>query len=148
MTSDRNALILIVDDDWDFLELNRFVLENAGYRVMTAAEPELALERMAKEKPDLVISDLMMTSLDSGFSFARSLKEDPAFAGIPVIIVTSVINALGLDFRPRSDSDMIEAYIDAYFDKPVDYHRLLDKIGELLSETPKGTSPAEADEEV
>ena len=57
---------------------------------------------MAEEKPDLVISDLMMTAYDSGFSFARSIKEDPAFAGIPVILSTSVSSAMGLDFRPRT----------------------------------------------
>ena len=45
----------------------------------------------------------MMTSLDSGFFFARTIKEDPRYAGIPVIIATSVSSALGLDFGPRSD---------------------------------------------
>ena len=92
---------MIVDDDYDFLEINRMILERAGYRVVTAAEPKQALVRMEEEKPDLVITDLMMTSLDSGFFFARTIKEDPRYAGIPVIIATSVSSALGLDFRPR-----------------------------------------------
>ena len=77
------------------------ILERAGYRVVTAAEPQQALRKMEEEKPDLVITDLMMTSLDSGFSFARTIKEDPRYADIPVIISTSVSSALGLDFRPR-----------------------------------------------
>ncbi len=146
MTSDRRALILIVDDDYDFLELNRMILERAGFRVVTAAEPQQALAKMAKEKPDLVISDLMMTSLDSGFSFARTIKEDPNYAGIPVIITTSVSSALGLDFRPRSDVDMAEMHIDAYFDKPPDPTRLLSKITELLGTRPGDASPPEATE--
>ena len=78
------------------------ILERAGYRVVTAAEPQQALAKMAEEKPDLVITDLMMTSLDSGFSFARTIKEDPRYADVPVIISTSVSSAMGLDFRPRS----------------------------------------------
>jgi len=132
MTTDAPALILIVDDDYDFLEINRMVLERAGYRVVTAAEPKQALAKMAKEKPDLVITDLMMTSLDSGFSFARIIKEDPRYAGVPVIISTSVSSALGLDFRPLSGEDRAQMHVDAYFDKPLDSARLLATIGDLL----------------
>jgi CheY-like chemotaxis protein len=132
MTTRESALILVVDDDYDFLEINRHILERAGYRVVTAAEPKQALVRMAEERPDLVITDLMMTSLDSGFSFARTIKEDPRYAGIPVIIATSVSSALGLDFRPRTDEDRAKMHVDAYFDKPLDHARLIATIGELL----------------
>jgi CheY-like chemotaxis protein len=133
MTTLESALILIVDDDYDFLEINRHVLERAGYRVVTAAEPKQALMRMAEQKPDLVITDLMMTSLDSGFSFAHTIKEDPRYADVPVIIATSVSSALGLDFRPRTDEDCAQMNVDAYFDKPLDHARLIATIGELLA---------------
>ncbi len=140
-TAPEQALILIVDDDYDFLEINRMILEKAGYRVVTAAEPKTALLRMEDEKPDLVISDLMMTSLDSGFYFARTLKEDPRYEKIPVIIATSVSSALGLDFRPRTDEDREKMHVDAYFDKPLDVNRLLLTIAELLG---GGSAPAPA----
>lgn len=133
MATDKPALILIVDDDYDFLEINRLVLERAGYRVATAVDPAQALRKMAVAKPDLVITDLMMTSLDSGFSFARTIKEDPAYAGTPVILATSVSSALGLDFRPRSDEEQAQMHVDFYFDKPLDPGRLLAKITELLA---------------
>jgi CheY-like chemotaxis protein len=134
MTEAESALILIVDDDYDFLEINRLVLERAGYRVLTAAEPKQALVLMEKQKPDLVITDLMMTSLDSGFLFARAIKEDPRYAGIPVVIATSVSSALGLDFRPRTDEERANMHVDAYFDKPLDRARLLATIAELLAQ--------------
>jgi CheY-like chemotaxis protein len=137
MITEKPALILIVDDDYDFLEINRLILERAGYRVATAAEPKQALALIAAERPDLVITDLMMNTLDSGFSFARTLKEDPACAGVPVIIATSVTSALGLDFRPRSPEDRAAMHIDAYFDKPVDAAKLLSAIGELLVIAPE-----------
>jgi CheY-like chemotaxis protein len=124
---------LIVDDDYDFLEINRMILERAGYRVVTAAEPGAALKKMAEEKPDLVITDLMMTSLDSGFSFARNIKGDPAYADIPVILSTSVSSAMGLDFRPRSAEETTAMNVDAYFDKPLVPAKLLAKIAELLA---------------
>lgn len=123
------------------------LLERAGYRVITAAEPEAALAKMAKERPDLVISDLMMTAIDSGFSFARALKEDPRYADIPVILSTSVSSAMGLDFRPRSAEETKQMNVDAYFDKPLVPAKLLPKIEELLAgrigaEPATGAEPA------
>jgi CheY-like chemotaxis protein len=116
------------------------ILERAGYRVVTAAEPAQALGRMARERPDLVITDLMMTSLDSGFSFARSIKEDARYADIPVILSTSVSSALGLDFRPRSAEETAQMNVDAYFDKPLVPAKLLATIAELLQTRGVGAS--------
>ena len=109
------------------------VLERAGYRVVTASEPGAALAKMHEEKPDLIISDLMMTAMDSGFSFARAVKENPRYAGIPVILSTSVSSALGMDFRPRSPEEAKQMNVDAYFDKPLVPAKLLPKIVELLA---------------
>ena len=136
MTKADSALILIVDDDYDFLQATRMVLERAGYRVATAVEPERALEAMEMKKPDLVITDLMMTSLDSGFQLARAIKENPRFAGIPVVIATSVSSALGLDFRPRTEADQADMHVDGYLDKPLDPPRLRETVARLLDDSP------------
>ena len=132
MTAEQ-ALILIVDDDYDFLEINRFILEGAGYRVVTATNPAEARTRIAEAAPDLVITDLMMTSIDAGFTFAAAIKSDPRTAGAPVIISTSVSSALGLDFRPQSAADLQKMNVDAYFDKPIAAAALLAKVEELLN---------------
>jgi len=131
MTGDQ-ALILIVDDDYDFLEINRFILEGAGYRVVTATNPAEAAQRVAEAVPDLVITDLMMTSIDAGFAFSAQLKDDPRTAGVPIIISTSVSSQLGLNFRPESDEDLAKMRVDAYFDKPIAAQALLAKVKELL----------------
>ncbi len=131
MTAEQ-ALILIVDDDYDFLAINRHILEKAGYRVATASDPAEALARMEVEKPDLIITDLMMSNVDAGFSFSASVKDAPRFAGIPIIISTSVSSALGLDFRPRTVEDLQKMRVDAYFDKPLDARELLAKVADLL----------------
>ncbi len=130
--SAEQRLILIVDDDFDFLEINRIILEGAGYRVVTATNPDEARARIADEVPDLIITDLMMDSLDAGFAFSACLKDDPRTAEVPIIISTSVTSALGLDFRPRSAEDMQKMRVDAYFDKPIDGRALLAKVAELL----------------
>jgi CheY-like chemotaxis protein len=131
--SAEQPLILIVDDDFDFLEINRIILEGAGYRVVTATNPGEALVRIDAETPDLVITDLMMTSIDAGFAFSAQLKGDPRTAGVPIIISTSVSSALGLNFRPDSDADLAKMNVDAYFDKPIDAQALIAKVGELLA---------------
>jgi CheY-like chemotaxis protein len=133
MSAEPQHLILIVDDDFDFLEMNRFILEGAGYRVATATNPAEALARIEQEAPDLVITDLMMTSIDAGFAFAAQVKGDPRTAGVPIIISTSVSSALGLDFHPDSADDLAKMNVDAYFDKPIDAQALVAKVGELLA---------------
>jgi CheY-like chemotaxis protein len=130
--SGEQTLILIVDDDYDFLEMNRFILEGAGYRVATATNPSEAMIRIDAETPDLIITDLMMTSLDAGFAFSARLRSDPRTASVPIIISTSVSSQLGLDFRPGSDEDLKAMRVDAYFDKPIEAAALLAKVNELL----------------
>jgi len=128
----RQPTIMLVDDDIDFLDLNRHVLERAGYRVVCSVARSEALASLAKEKPDLIITDLMMESLDTGFAFSRQIREDPTFRDIPIIIVTAVGSQLGFDFRPKTQDDLLAMRTDAFFEKPVAAKRLLAKIEELL----------------
>ena len=125
-------LIVLVDDDPDFLEINARVLEAEGYRVLSFSNPQDALEGMGEEKPQLVITDLMMQALHAGFSFARQIKEDARFGDVPVIIVTAVGSRLGLDFNPSTPGDLAAMRAEAYFEKPVSPQALLAKAGELV----------------
>ena len=128
--------IVLVDDDRDFLEMNASILSSRGYAVRGFADPGEALAAIRAAGPDgrpsLVITDLMMSALDSGFSLARALRTDPLFAGVPVIIVSAVASQKGFDFRPRTPADLAAMHADAFFDKPVDPARLLAKVEELL----------------
>jgi len=126
-------LILLVDDDEDFLDINRHILEPNGYRVVCASSPQEGWQRIEQEKPALVITDLMMTSLDAGFSLSRQIKQDPRFADVPIIIATAVTSQVGLDFRPRTPEDLAAMSVDAYFDKPIPPKLLLEKTAELLA---------------
>jgi len=125
-------LILVVDDDDDFLEITRRVLEGEGYRVVCACDPAAAVGEMEREKPSLAITDLMMQALGSGFSLSQRIKDDTRFRDVPVVIVTAVGSSLQYDFTPRGPADLAAMGADAFFDKPVEPKALLAKVRELL----------------
>ena len=126
------TLILLVDDDPDFIEINRHILEPAGYQVDCAEDPQAAWDKMQERAPALVVTDLMMANLDSGFSFAQRIKSDERFCSIPVIIVTGVGNQAGFDFTPKTPEDLRAMHADAFLTKPVRAAELIEKVGSLL----------------
>ena len=85
----RPARILVVDDTPQNVKLLGDLLAARGYAVQTAASGEQALERIAAEAPDLVLLDVMMPGL-SGYEVCRRLREDPASALLPVVMVTAL----------------------------------------------------------
>jgi CheY-like chemotaxis protein len=124
--------IVLVDDDTDFLEMNRNVLESHGFAVSCFTEPRAALDAMARERPALVVTDLMMNALDAGFSLSRAIKTDPRLRSVPVLIVTAAASRTGFDFHPRTPEDLTAMNADAFFDKPVAPEALIAKVEELL----------------
>ncbi len=129
----ESPLILLVDDDPDFLEIVRLLLTARGFRVTCCSDPRQAWDRLVAEPPALVVTDLMMTNLDSGFSLSRQIKEHPSYRNIPVIIATAASSQMGLDFRPRSAEELAALHVDAYFDKPLSPKHFLDTVAELLT---------------
>ena len=86
------AKILLVDDDPDLIRAMQMILESQRYQVVSAQDGLEALEKLQKEKADLIILDLLMPKLD-GFGVCRELKENPQygeFSQIPIIILTAV----------------------------------------------------------
>jgi CheY-like chemotaxis protein len=122
--------ILLVDDDPDFLEMHKAVLQNHGYDVLTATSGQEGLERVRAEIPDLIILDLMMEKHDAGFSFSKTVKTDPLFRKIPILMVTSVAEATGFRFSLEEDGYWMKT--DDFLDKPVRPEVLLERVDKLL----------------
>jgi len=120
-----NKKILIVDDEVYILHILDFSLGAEGYEVITAADGEEAIERAKKEKPDLVVLDIMMPKVD-GFEACRRLKADPETSPIPVILLT----AKGREVDRRMG---MEVGADDYIVKPFSPNKLIEKIGSFLS---------------
>jgi CheY-like chemotaxis protein len=81
--------ILCVDDDALILQMLGDVLRLRGYTVVTAPDGEAGLEAAARERPDLILLDVMMPGID-GFEVCRLLKADAALKDIPIVILTAM----------------------------------------------------------
>jgi CheY-like chemotaxis protein len=132
----RNKVILLVDDDVDFLAAHRMALEAAGFQVHTARNSVEALETAARVKPGAAVLDVMMDQPDEGFVLARTLKQDPRTHNIRLVLLSSVneINRRkGLAFR-FSDRDRDEQWlpVDKVLEKPVRPKKLISLLETLM----------------
>ena len=124
-----DARILLVDDDPDFVEATRTVLESVPYEVLVAYDGDEGLEKIREERPDLVLLDIIMPTQD-GFHVCEKLKSDPELWHIPVIMLTSLGQHLGDTVYSVQDGMMLEA--DDFIDKPVRPTELLARVARLL----------------
>ena len=127
----KQAKILVVDDDPDILEAICAVLEAHSYQVITACDGEEGLGKLKEEKPDLMIMDLLMPRMD-GFTVLKELQ-DPRrskYSNIPILILTSVREDAS---RRRYELETgLELDVDDYIEKPLDPHTLVQRVGKLL----------------
>ena len=115
--SEGKPVIMYVDDDPDYREVVRTLLENNGYEVMEAASGEEGIELFKKRRPDLVIVDLMMEEVDSGTSFVKELRLLGNTA--PIYMLSSVGENLSLA------ADPLALGLAGVFQKPIDRATLL-----------------------
>jgi DNA-binding response OmpR family regulator len=124
MMEEENPTILIVEDEPGTVEMYRIILEVEGYRVRVAYTNFSAIEELEKEKPDLVLLDVVMRD-SSGLDVCTHIRESPELADIPVVIVSN----LGSQEHIKEG---LEAGADDYLSKPVSQHELLEAIREGL----------------
>ncbi len=117
------AKILSVEDEPEIAELVRYILSRAGHTVLTAATGWEALEVIQRERPDLVLLDLMLPDLD-GFGVCEILRRDPRTATLPVIIISAWASFdshnLGLELGALD-----------YITKPFSPHELVERVNRL-----------------
>ena len=116
--------ILVVDDEPVVVEIARRKLQEAGYGVMTAADGEEAMSQLSKKIPDLILLDIQMPRMN-GYTFIVEKNKIPAYAGVPVIVLTAYS-----EMEPLFKRHAIRAYLL----KPL-------KLSELLDETARVIGP-------
>ena len=127
---ERKPKILIVDDDIDFVEYAKTILESKSYVTIIAREGEEGLKKALEEKPDLILLDVIMPVKD-GFTAAEQLKKDPRLSSIPVVMLTSFSSRGQGTGIPLGKGYMLET--EDYIEKPVSSKELLTRVEAILA---------------
>ncbi len=128
----QKEYILVVDDDPDVVEVIKTVLESAGYAVDSAHDGDSGLAKMRAKKPDLVILDVMMRKETEGFHVSYMIKNDPALAKTPILMLTAIGEKTGMKFSPDKDGEYLP--VEAFVEKPIEPKDLLARVEKLLAE--------------
>ncbi len=126
---EKRAKILLIDDDIDFVEATKTILESKPYEVIVAHEGDEGLRKAREENPDLILLDVIMPVKD-GFTAAEQLKKDPQLSKIPVLMLTAFAAMGGETSIPVSRGFALET--EDYIDKPVSPEELLARVEKHL----------------
>jgi CheY-like chemotaxis protein len=122
------AKILVVDDDPDFVETTRIVLEREGHTIASAAGGGEALDKIAEDTPDLIILDVIMDSVLEGLSVSRELSQHSDYRDIPIVMITSIPDTDYAELFPTDEY----VHLDTFLTKPVAPDRLVKEVNRLL----------------
>lgn len=125
--------ILLIDDDDDLLRSFQVNLEIFGYDVTTAADSKEGLIMLKKEKPDLMVLDVMMHTNLEGFTFLHQLKNEPEYEKMPILILTGMADQLGVNLISAVENDKALPNV-RFQDKPIAPLVLVEIIEEMLKE--------------
>lgn len=123
--------IVVIDDDPDFCEYTRIVLESAAYTIHIAANAADGLALVRDLQPDLVITDIMMSYSLEGISVTRAIRNDPTIHHIPVLVITAIARTPTEDLFPDGARPAPEGFLT----KPVTPDALLAAVRNCLSST-------------
>ena len=118
--------ILVVEDIPNVLELIELTLRFKGYPVITARNGQEALERVQKEHPAMVITDILMPKMD-GFSLAHTLRKDPHTSQIPIIFLSATY------VTPEDKVFALSLGAVRFIEKPIDTEDFLLTVAEILT---------------
>ena len=122
-------LIVIIDDNSDYLFTMKTFLTRNGFDVETADDGESGIALIKEKHPDLIMLDVMMETTYSGFEVCRQVRNDPELKKITIFGISGMQDELGVKFDKYEDAEYFSP--DVFFDKPVDKDALLAKINEL-----------------
>ena len=131
----KSYKLVIVDDNTDFLFTMETFLQRNGFEVLTADNGQKGLEMIRRERPDLILLDIMMETLFSGFEVFKQIRSDDNLKDIPVIGISAMGDELNINYSEWPDYEYFRP--NAFLDKPVDRQRLLQMIPEVIRKAKK-----------
>lgn len=125
--------VLIVDDDPEFVETTKIMLESGGYETRAAVNGSDALKRLEEEKPDIILLDVMMKTVGDGVWVGQRIKGDQRFSDVPILMITAVNKESAnrsFHLDPSTDGDYLP--VDGFLEKPVEPAVLLREVARLV----------------
>jgi len=119
---------LIVDDDPDFVEIVSMVLRKEGYEIESAASGDEALKNMHASPPDILLLDVMMTTILDGVNVSFVMAEDPDLKNVPIVMISSIPDSAHAEEFPTDEYVPISAWIT----KPVQPQELVKTVKRLV----------------
>lgn len=130
--------ILVVDDDPDYQMVCGLVLKREGYQVTAAMNGGEAIDALRRDKPDLILLDVMMSTILEGVHVSKQIKNDPRLKDVPIVMISSITTSEYASAFP--DDERLP--IDAWLSKPIQPETLLKTVRRFLgqAETKEGTA--------
>ena len=123
------ARILIVDDDPDFQNATRMVLEKEGHTILSASNGNDGYRVAKVEKPEMIVLDVIMDSVLDGVSMSQQMHDDPETHDIPILMVTSIANTDYAELFPTDEY----IHIRGFMSKPIQPAGLIKQVNKLLA---------------
>ena len=128
---DQQKKLLIIDDDPDFVDGIKSILDAANYSVDVAYNPKTGLQALQSKTYDLLLLDIMMGRGAEGIMIARKLRKDPKLREMPVLIITGIREQMAFLFPGEPVHPRFVA-VDELVEKPVEPTMLLEKVSALI----------------
>ena len=119
--------VLVVDDDPDFVEIASMVLRKEGYEIESASSGEAALKRMRASPPDILLLDVMMSTVLDGVNVSFAMSEDPILKNVPIVMISSIPDSEHAEEFPTDEYVPISAWLT----KPVQPQQLIKTVKQL-----------------
>jgi len=130
--------ILVVDDDADYQMICETILKNAGYQVTQALNGSAAMEALRQDKPNLILLDVMMSTVLEGVEISKQIKANPRLKDVPVVMVSSIAKSEYAGSFP--DDERIP--IDGWLSKPIQPDVLLKTVKRFIGEAQSQEVPS------
>jgi DNA-binding response OmpR family regulator len=131
----KDLKVVMIDDNKDLLFTMETFLQRNGFEVHTAEDGQTGLDLIKKECPDVILLDIMMETLFSGFEVCKQVRADKQLMDTPIIGISAMGDELDLNYSQWPDYEYFRP--DTFMEKPIDKQRLLQLIPEVIQKAQK-----------
>jgi CheY-like chemotaxis protein len=123
--------VLVIDDDRDVREALRLILEPRGYELTLCATGPEGRDAAAGRPPDVILLDIMLSTVSEGFHVAYDFRRDQRLGQVPIIMISSIGETMGMDFAKELGSEYLPA--DTFLSKPLQAATVIAAIEKVLA---------------